>query len=122
MSEPSRRTFLSGGAACAAALGLDIRRGFTQGAGRPNLHAMIVGINAYTGRVGSGNRGSANPVFRAIKPLRGCLNDARTIEQAIKTCGHGIAPCGKDNLSARAWLPIMRGLSAKMEADHEYSR
>jgi hypothetical protein len=45
---------------------------------------MIVGINAYTGRVGTGGRGSANPVFRAIKPLRGCLNDARTIEQAIK--------------------------------------
>jgi hypothetical protein len=84
MSELSRRTFLSGSAACAAALGVDIRRAFTQGAGRPNLHAMIVGINAYTGRVGTGNRGSANLVFRAIKPLRGCINDARTIEQAVK--------------------------------------
>jgi hypothetical protein len=84
MSELTRRAFLSSTAAGAAALGLDIRRAFAQPARRPNLHAMIVGINAYTGRVGSGNRGSANPVFRAIKPLRGCLNDARAIEQAIK--------------------------------------
>jgi hypothetical protein len=83
MSELTRRAFLSG-AAGAAALGLDIRRAFTQGTRRPNLHAMIVGINAYTGRVGTGSRGSANPVFRAIKPLRGCINDARAIEQAIK--------------------------------------
>ena len=43
---------------------------------------MMVGINAYSGRVATGSRGS--PVFRAIKPLRGCLNDARAIEQAVK--------------------------------------
>lgn len=68
----SRRTFLGGlsaslpvialpGALCAQAV-------------RPRLHAMVVGINTYSGHDARGQ----------IRPLLGCLNDADDIEAQVR--------------------------------------
>jgi hypothetical protein len=49
---------------------------------RPNLHAMIVGINTYTGSIGRG-RGGSRTVSK-IRQLKGCINDASVIETALR--------------------------------------
>ena len=68
-----RRTFLGG---LSASLPLLAVPGSlcAQGAA-PRLHAMIVGINTYTGRGGDG---------RPIRSLRGCQNDAADIWEQVK--------------------------------------
>jgi uncharacterized caspase-like protein len=56
---------------------------FAQPTSRPRLHAMIVGINTYPGRIGlRGPRGEMS--YSKIRSLQGCINDARAIESAIK--------------------------------------
>jgi hypothetical protein len=69
----NRRFFIGGMSASLPLLALpgSLR---AQGAA-PRLHAMIVGINLYTGRGGDG---------RPIRALRGCQNDAADIETQVK--------------------------------------
>jgi hypothetical protein len=67
-----------------APLALGSIRGLAQPASRPRLHAMIVGINTYAGRVGVRSRGSEEMSYSKIRNLQGCVNDARAIESAIK--------------------------------------
>jgi hypothetical protein len=81
----SRRWFL-GGMAAAAALPLPVgrRRAFGQAAGRPRLHAMIIGMNVYTGHIGVKDPRSQRCVPHAIAQLHGCINDARAIEASVR--------------------------------------
>src|SRR5436309_2453914 len=82
----SRRSFLKhlGAAAVIPLVGIGRRAraqggALAQAAVRPRLHAMIVGINRYTGKVGVLGR-AGTYTYRPIPGLRGCLNDARAIE------------------------------------------
>lgn len=80
----SRRSFL-GRATASASLPLFLGRGraYGQATKRPRLHALIIGINAYAGRVGV--RGQAGAMtYHQVPQLRGCVNDARAIESAVK--------------------------------------
>lgn len=78
----SRRRFLANGAAVILA-GFAPGSAFGQSPDRRRLHALIVGINTYTGRTGR-KTGSTGWVYRPIKSLRGCVNDARAIELAVR--------------------------------------
>jgi caspase domain-containing protein len=69
----NRRIFLGG---LSASLPLFATSGSLRAQGAaPRLHAMIVGINIYTGRDGHG---------RPIRALRGCQNDAADIERQVR--------------------------------------
>jgi hypothetical protein len=69
----NRRSFLGG---LSASLPLLAMPGSLSAQGRaPRLHAMIVGINLYTGTDGLG---------RKVPDLKGAQNDAADIEQAVK--------------------------------------
>jgi hypothetical protein len=71
----SRRSFVRGLSAAVPLLTLPYSaRGQ---AARPGLHALVVGINTYTGRDARG----------PIRSLRGCLNDADDIEAQVKRLG-----------------------------------
>jgi hypothetical protein len=71
----SRRSFVRGLSATVPLLGLPCSaRGQ---AGRSGLHALVVGINTYTGRDARG----------PIRSLRGCLNDADDIESQVRRLG-----------------------------------
>ncbi len=50
---------------------------------RTRLHAMIVGINDYNGRIGR-RLANGSMAYHAIKRLGGCLNDSNGIEAAIR--------------------------------------
>ena len=81
----TRRSFLGSVAAAAALpLGMAGRRAFAQSAGRPRLHAMIVGMNVYTGHVGLDDPRAHRCVPHPVPQLRGCINDARDIEAAVR--------------------------------------
>jgi hypothetical protein len=68
----NRRSFLGG---LSASLPIVALPGAARAqAGRPRLHAMVVGINTYAGRDAGGR----------IWSLRGCLNDAEDIEQQVR--------------------------------------
>jgi hypothetical protein len=71
----NRRSFLRGLSAAVPLVGLPFS-GRAQAA-RPGLHALVVGINTYTGRDARG----------PIRSLRGCLNDADDIEAQVKRLG-----------------------------------
>lgn len=51
---------------------------------RPKLHALILGINTYAGRVGKREPGSGQITCRPIRQLKGAVNDARAIETAVR--------------------------------------
>jgi hypothetical protein len=69
----NRRTFLGG---LSASMPLFATCGPFRAQGTaPRLHAMVVGINLYTGRDGHG---------RPIRALRGCQNDAADIERQVR--------------------------------------
>src|SRR5262245_44954786 len=70
----NRRSFLSGLSASVPLLTLP-GAGTLQAQGAPRLLAMVVGINAYTGRDANGRR---------IKSLEGCINDAADIEDKVR--------------------------------------
>jgi hypothetical protein len=75
----SRRSFLRGLSAAVPLVGLPYSgpySGHAQAA-RPGLHALVVGINTYTGRDARG----------PIRSLRGCLNDADDIEAQVRRLG-----------------------------------
>jgi hypothetical protein len=71
----SRRSFLRGLSTAVPLVGLPYSAR-TQTA-RPGLHALVVGINTYTGRDARG----------PIRSLRGCLNDADDIEAQVQRLG-----------------------------------
>lgn len=57
--------------------------GLAPSATPPRLHAMIVGINTYSGRTGiRGRDGTMH--YQKIRDLRGCVNDAQAIAGAVK--------------------------------------
>jgi hypothetical protein len=78
----TRRSILLGVGASSLPLTLSSRRAFTQ-ASRPRLHAMIVGINAYKGRIGRRNP-DRSMTYLEIPELQGCINDAKGIEAAVR--------------------------------------
>jgi Caspase domain len=85
----SRRSLLGG---VAASLPLVAMPGRVRAhAMRPQLHALIVGINTYAGRDARG----------PIRPLRGCLNDADDIEQQV----HRLRPVYVRRLG---WDPVKK--------------
>jgi hypothetical protein len=80
---PSRRDLLSGLAA-AGSLAMLPGTASAQSAGGPfKLHALIVGINAYKGKVGKLDEKTRKLLVGPIPQLRGCVNDARMIEATI---------------------------------------
>src|SRR6266852_1675735 len=79
----TRRSFL-GSMAATMTLPLCLPAGRAWSQARPRLHAMIVGVDVYTGRAGSKDRVTGRIVHRTISQLRGCINDARAIEAAVR--------------------------------------
>jgi hypothetical protein len=77
-----RRSLLLGLGASSLALSLGVRRAFTQ-TSRPRLHAMIVGINTYKGRIAHRNADQST-IYQPIPQLQGCINDAKAIEAAVR--------------------------------------
>jgi hypothetical protein len=77
-----RRSMLLGLGASSLVLSLGARRALTQ-TSRQRLHAMIVGINAYKGRIARRNAGQAT-IYHPIPKLQGCINDAKAIEAAVR--------------------------------------
>jgi hypothetical protein len=68
----------------AASLSLSFSAGNAFGqASRPRLHAMIVGINTYKGRIARRN-GDQSTINVPIPQLQGCINDAKAIEAAVR--------------------------------------
>lgn len=51
---------------------------------RIELHALLVGINTYSGRVGTRDAGTGRLRLRPIRALKGCVNDARLLEAAVR--------------------------------------
>src|SRR5712671_3322414 len=78
----TRRSILLGLGASSLPLSIGTRRAFAQ-ASRPRLHAMIVGINTYKGRVAHRN-GDQSIIYLPIPQLHGCINDARSIEAVVR--------------------------------------
>ena len=78
----TRRSILLGLGASSLAFAFDAGRAFTQ-TSRSRLHAMIVGINTYKGRIA---RRSADQsvIHLPIPQLQGCINDAKSIEAAVR--------------------------------------
>jgi hypothetical protein len=68
----SRRSFVGG---LAAGLPVALMPGHLRAQTAPRVHAIVVGIDTYTGRGGDG---------QPIRALRGGLNDAADIEQQVK--------------------------------------
>src|SRR5262245_43316170 len=85
----SRRALLGGVAASLPLVAMPDR--VRAHAMRPQLHALIVGINTYAGRDARG----------PIRPLRGCLNDADDIEQQV----HRLRPVYVRRLG---WDPVKK--------------
>src|ERR1700756_4125653 len=78
----TRRSLLLGLGASSLPLTLGASRAYTQ-ASRPRLHAMIVGINVYKGRIGTRNR-DQSMTYLPVPQLQGCINDAKGIEVAVR--------------------------------------
>jgi Caspase domain len=68
----SRRSFAGG---LAASLPVALIPGDVRAQTTPRLHAIVVGIDTYTGRGADG---------RPVSTLKGCLNDAADIERQVK--------------------------------------
>lgn len=83
-----RRTIIQGLGACAAGMPLLLapRLGWAQAAGSRaiKLHALIVGINSYPGRIKKTDPKTGQVQFTRIRALKGCLNDARAIEAMVR--------------------------------------
>jgi hypothetical protein len=77
-----RRSILLGLGASSLALTFDARRALTQ-ITRSRLHAMIVGINTYKGRIARRNA-DQSVIHLPIPQLQGCINDAKSIEAAVR--------------------------------------
>jgi Caspase domain/Domain of unknown function (DUF4384) len=77
----TRRSILLGLGASSLPLPFGGRRAFAQ-ASRPRLHAMIVGINTYKGRIAHRNA-DQSITYLPIPQLHGCINDARSIEAVV---------------------------------------
>jgi hypothetical protein len=78
----TRRSMLLGLGASSLPLAFSARCAFGQ-ASRPRLHAMIVGINTYRGRIAHRNA-DQSMINVPIPQLQGCVNDARAIEAAVR--------------------------------------
>jgi Caspase domain len=78
----TRRSVL-GSVAASAALALTAVRALAQAADRGRLHALIIGINAYSGRTGIRSPATGLMSYQPIRRLNGCVNDARAIEAAV---------------------------------------
>jgi caspase domain-containing protein len=100
----NRRSFLHGLSASVPALTIP-RAAFAQ-AGRPRLHAMVVGINRYYGRAGRGQ----------VPDLLGCVNDANDIARqvakldpgSLRVLGVRNEPVTREAFFA-AWQDMMAG-------------
>ena len=78
----TRRSVLLGLGASSMPLTFGTRHAISQ-ASRPRLHAMIVGINAYNGRIARRN-GDQPTIYLPIPQLQGCINDAKAIATAVR--------------------------------------
>lgn len=84
-SSRTRRSFLRGLAAgMTIPLTVAGRHAFAQTSARPKLHALIIGMNVYTGHVGRDDPRSGRCIPTRIPQLRGCINDARAIEASVR--------------------------------------
>lgn len=80
-----------------------------QGARPPiRLHALIVGINAYGGRSRRENGGTGRSELVPIKSLRGCLNDARAIETAVRPIAASVRLLTETQATRAAFLAAWR--------------
>src|SRR6516162_3032559 len=77
---------------------------------QPNLHAMIVGINTYTGSIGTG-RGGSRTVSK-IRQLKGCINDARIIEKSVRPLAKTLRTLSDREATRSRFLATWRELSA----------
>jgi hypothetical protein len=77
----TRRSVLLGLGAVSLPPHFGARYAFGQ-ASRPRLHAMIVGINTYKGRIA--RRNDQSTINVPIPQLQGCVNDAKAIETAVR--------------------------------------
>jgi hypothetical protein len=107
---PTRRTVLLGLGASSFPLTLGTRHVYSQ-ASRPRLHAMIVGINAYQGRIGRRNRDNSM-TYLPVPRLEGCVNDARGIEVAIRPLAVTTRVLLDGNVTRETFLQTWQGMVA----------
>lgn len=77
------------------------------------LHALAIGINTYTGRVGSQKLGPAS--FRKIPPLLGCVNDAQAITAAIRPVAQSVEMLLDQQVSRSAFMAAWHRLVARSQ-------
>src|ERR1700676_94584 len=106
----TRRTALLGLGASSLPLTLGAGRAFAQ-ASRPRLHAMIVGINAYKGRIGRQNR-DQSMTYLPVPQLQGCINDARRIEAAVRPLAATTRLLLDGDVTREAFLRTWQGMVA----------
>jgi len=78
----TRRSIVLGLGASSLLLTFGATRAFAQ-TSRSRLHAMIVGINAYRGRIARRNP-DQSLTYLPIPQLQGCINDAKSIAAAVR--------------------------------------
>jgi Caspase domain/Domain of unknown function (DUF4384) len=108
---PTRRSVLLGLGASSLPLAFGTRHAYTQ-ASRPRLHAMIVGINAYKGRIGRRNRDNSM-TYLPVPKLQGCVNDAKRIEAAVRPLAATTRVLLDGDVTRAAFLHTWQGMVAE---------
>jgi len=107
----TRRSVLLGLGASSLPLTLGTRPAYTQ-ASSPRLHAMIVGINAYKGRIGRRNRDHSMS-YLPVPQLQGCVNDAKGIEAAVRPLAATTRVLLDGDVTRAAFLHTWQGMVAE---------
>lgn len=106
----SRRSFLSNAAAWSAIpLVLGMRKTFGQTPRR--LHALLIGVNTYLGYIA--NKAPTGIYVRSpIKSLRGCVNDVRGIERAVRPLCASVRVLVDGEVSRASFMNAWKGMLA----------
>lgn len=107
---PTTRRQLIGGAAASLAI-LCAERSPARPQAMMRLHGLIIGINAYNGRVGTA--GAGRTVYRKIAPLLGCINDAEAIAAAALPIADSIEMLLDEQVSRAAFFTAWEKLVAR---------
>ncbi len=108
----SRREFLIGAGATVAMLqpSAMIEAAAQASQGGIRLHALIIGINSYTGTIRTPVPGGGAGEVRAIRPLRGCLNDVAVIEAAVRPIASRVEVLTEKDATRSAFLAAWRSV------------
>ncbi len=108
----SRREFIAGAGAMAAMMppSAIIGAAAQTVTGGIRLHALIVGINSYSGTIRTPLAAGGAGEVRAIRPLRGCLNDVALIEAAVRPIASRVEILTEGDATRAAFLTSWRSV------------